>query len=720
MHARTGGRTFPRTVAAAALVAALFVPAGRLAADEGEEGTAPAIAAAKSLEDSFAHVEVTLRYDEGQPPSTIGSGRREYASLVQEERPLDLAGIVLAPDRVLTLDPQLHPRFVAGITVSLRGQRVPAKPVAWAANGDAVVLALEKPLEGAKPLAFDAAGKPPYRAVYHGRSEGLWVTVVGTALQRVTVDEEGRATADAWSPAVLLDAAGKPVGVTTDSSVPLDGAWKGSPLSWPLVTAEERERLVARTEAAANAALLRVHVRLRSPKADGGGRSPFSYRSDSKGDETERNAVGVLVDDRRVLVLESMDAKATARIESIEVHAQDGEAVPATFVGSYRYFGALLVETARALPGRVSLDTTPMRRHREHLLLGARLEIQGERRVLHCSHYRVSSFEEGWRRQVLPSVSDAADHFLFDREGALVALPVARRLPEQEEYRWRRSSEEVLLPAEYVAALVADLAANADPANVPVPAEREDRLAWLGVETQKLDRDLARANGVSHLTRDGETGALVSYVYEGSPAQNAKIEAGAVLLRIHAPDRPKPIDVSASEDPMSSFRGMFEGMEDFEERFGDRMGGMHPWPSGDNEVNRTLTQIGFGKTVTIEYAVGGEVKKAEMTVAEGPIHFEAAPLHKSEEIGATVKDLTYEVRRYYQLDAALPAVIVSKVERGERAAVAGLRRFDIVLRVNDQPVADAAAFGKAVAATGELRLTVKDKLKERVVKIAAR
>ena len=65
-------------------------------------------------------------------------------------------------------------------------------------------------------------------------------------------------------------------------------------------------------------------------------------------------------------------------------------------------------------------------------------------------------------------------------------------------------------------------------------------------------------------------------------------------------------------------------------------------------------------------------------------------------------------------------MIVSKVERGERAAVAGLRRFDIVLRVNDQPVADAAAFGKAVAATGELRLTVKDKLKERVVKIAAR
>jgi len=112
------------------------------------------------------------------------------------------------------------------------------------------------------------------------------------------------------------------------------------------------------------------------------------------------------------------------------------------------------------------------------------------------------------------------------------------------------------------------------------------------------------------------------------------------------------------------------------------------------------------------------VKRVDLAVEEGPVHHEAAPLRKSESLGTTVRDLTYEVRRYYQLDDAVAGVIVSKVERGTRAAVAGLRRFDIVLRVDDQPVPDVAAFEKATEKGAALRLTVKDRLKERVVKIA--
>jgi S1-C subfamily serine protease len=151
----------------------------------------------------------------------------------------------------------------------------------------------------------------------------------------------------------------------------------------------------------------------------------------------------------------------------------------------------------------------------------------------------------------------------------------------------------------------------------------------------------------------------------------------------------------------------------------DFLASAHPWPSAESSINRTLTDLGVGRDFTLEYAVAGEVRKKEMKVAEAPVHYEAAPLRKSEDLGLTVRDLTYEVRRYFQLDPGATGVLVSKVERGGRASVAGLRMFDVVFRVDDQPVADVAAFEKATQATGELRLAVKDKLKERIVKIAA-
>ncbi len=722
MSGRNGSRTLRISLAVGIAAAILLLAPPSRAGDDGADAPS-SVALARVFAPSFVHVEVALRYDEGQAPTSLGKGRGDYSGLVAEERPLEEAGIVLAPDRVLVVDPQIHPRFVSSVTVVFGGQRVGAKPIAWAADEDGAILALDSPLSGVKPLAFDASAKPPYRAVYHGKAEGAWTTVVGAAMQRVDVADDGRVTSDSWSPAILVDKAGTPVGATVGEAVAVEGPWKGSPLSWPLVTAEEHERLLQRTEAQANAALLRVHLRLRSPKAEGGSGNPYRFFSrhddDEQGSATERDPMGVLVDAKRILVLDSLDAKTTGRLEAIEVHLAGGETVPAKFVSSYRHYGAFLAETERPIEGVLTLSTTPLPSLRERLLLVARVDIQGERRVLYCSHVRVSSFEEGWRRQRVPDFGDSvAHHVLFDRDGALLAVPIERRLPDRER-RWRRD-EAILLPAEYLAPLLADPVANADPTIVPVAAEREDRIAWLGVESQRLDRDLARVNGVSHLTRDGQSGALVSYVYPGSPAEKAGIQPGVVLLRIHSPDRPKPIEVAASEDPYSAYRGFLDSQDDEgESRFGDAMPGFFPWPSAENEVNRALTEIGFGRPFTLEYAANGEVKKAEMKVEEGPVHFEAAPLFKSEALGVTVKDLTYEVRRYYQVEANAPGVIVSKTESGERAAVAGLRRLDMVLRVNDKPVASAAEFSKAVADGGEIRLAVKDRLKERVVKIAA-
>ena len=62
---------------------------------------------------------------------------------------------------------------------------------------------------------------------------------------------------------------------------------------------------------------------------------------------------------------------------------------------------------------------------------------------------------------------------------------------------------------------------------------------------------------------------------------------------------------------------------------------------------------------------------------------------------------------------------MSKVEPGGRAAVAGLRRFDLVLQVNEEAVVDGTMCARALGQTGTLRLTVRDGLRQRIVKVAA-
>jgi len=84
----------------------------------------------------------------------------------------------------------------------------------------------------------------------------------------------------------------------------------------------------------------------------------------------------------------------------------------------------------------------------------------------------------------------------------------------------------------------------------------------------------------------------------------------------------------------------------------------------------------------------------------------------------TVRDLTYEVRRYFQREATDPGVIVSKIEPGSRASVAGVRPYEIITHVNDKPVMTAKDFELLTKDQKELRLSVKRMLRGRVIKLS--
>src|SRR5688572_764010 len=112
-------RPIRRSPLRGALALALLVglaAAPRARAEDEKDDVKESLRTIRATAGAFVHVELALRFDEGQPPSTVGNGE-SYAGLILEERPLDLAGIVLAPDRVLVEDPKIDPRFVESITV---------------------------------------------------------------------------------------------------------------------------------------------------------------------------------------------------------------------------------------------------------------------------------------------------------------------------------------------------------------------------------------------------------------------------------------------------------------------------------------------------------------------------------------------------------------------------------------------------------------------------
>jgi S1-C subfamily serine protease len=274
------------------------------------------------------------------------------------------------------------------------------------------------------------------------------------------------------------------------------------------------------------------------------------------------------------------------------------------------------------------------------------------------------------------------------------------------------------MPVRQIAALLANPSASADASNVPLSVEQENRVAWLGIEQQALNEDLARVNDVSQYTQNGQSGVIVTYVYPDSPADQAGVVAGDILLRLHLEGRPQPLKVS-EEERYSSYMSTFpwDQLDDCPEEYFDQI--PQPWPAVVTGLARTLTQAGFGKKFRAEFFSGGAIVMKEFEVVESPPYFDTAPRFKSDALGITVRDLTYEVRRYFQKQTDDPGVIISKVEQGSKGSVAGLRPYEIITHLNDQPVANAAAFESLLKpAGGALRLNVKRMTQGRIVKVA--
>ena len=210
------------------------------------------------------------------------------------------------------------------------------------------------------------------------------------------------------------------------------------------------------------------------------------------------------------------------------------------------------------------------------------------------------------------------------------------------------------------------------------------RRGWLGVFIQEITPDIADSLGL-----DAAAGALVSTVNENSPAQDAGLEPGDVIV---------------------SFDGkMIDKMRDL------------PRIVAETEIGATVPVkvIRNGKSMEVQVTLG-ELEKAELV---GIVNGEAAGEAETfDRLGFAVENLTAELAGELGLDPSARGVVVTDVAEGGPAATKGLQVGDIIKRFGQRRVEDAADLGKSVAETREagragVLLLVESEGRERFIQI---
>jgi len=181
--------------------------------------------------------------------------------------------------------------------------------------------------------------------------------------------------------------------------------------------------------------------------------------------------------------------------------------------------------------------------------------------------------------------------------------------------------------------------------NPPVFKKKETaRKKWLGIYSQPFTAETAE-----YFNQKGLKGVLVNTIIEDSPAEQAGLKPGDVIVSMDGKD------VSAEKDSdLGTFRQLIREKEDPE------------------MVLRILRD--------------GRFLKKKVILGSTPISQFLAEEASNNQLGFSVKELTQDIILAKQLNFDTQGVWVSKVERAGWADVAGLRVGDLILKMNEKTV----------------------------------
>ena len=186
---------------------------------------------------------------------------------------------------------------------------------------------------------------------------------------------------------------------------------------------------------------------------------------------------------------------------------------------------------------------------------------------------------------------------------------------------------------------------------------------WLGVTIQDVDENTAKALGLSE-----PTGALVSTVLPGDPADQAGIKTSDVILEVNGKS------VASSAELTQNIAGLAPGEK----------AKLVVWRKGGKvTLTATLGERNIKQTAEAQ----GKPQKEE---AADEMGLSLRPVEKDQEAKA--------------LGLEKPVgLLVTSVLQGSAAAENGMRPGDVILEINQQPVSTVAAFRKVLESEGKAK-----------------
>lgn len=175
--------------------------------------------------------------------------------------------------------------------------------------------------------------------------------------------------------------------------------------------------------------------------------------------------------------------------------------------------------------------------------------------------------------------------------------------------------------------------------------------AWLGVQTQVLTSEVARA-----LQLEGRKGVRVTEVLPDSPAAKTGVKVGDVFLKLDG-------QVIAASTP--SDQELFENL---------------------------IRAYKVGGTAELEGVRAGQPLKLTATLGRQPKSSVELPEYKDDRFEFTAREMSLGDRVEEKMTPDASGLRISTVQNGGWAALAGLSSGDILLAIDGQPVTTISAF----------------------------
>ena len=187
---------------------------------------------------------------------------------------------------------------------------------------------------------------------------------------------------------------------------------------------------------------------------------------------------------------------------------------------------------------------------------------------------------------------------------------------------------------------------------------------WLGIEILDIDETMAGQLGLGN-----NDGVLVNKVVQGSPADDGGIERGDVIVRF---DHRSVKDASV--------------------------------------LQNLVADLSIGQRIQVVVVRNGDIKSLYVKIGVAPSGNTNIALMENLDLsegggvlqwGMELSSLTPTLAQSFGISENNEGVVVTQVQPGTRAALAGLQSGDLIMSVNSSPTPDMSTFLSAISSTRE-------------------